>query len=121
MKNMKELMQGMSEDKSSKKKMDPEKMKAKMEVIEELRKMAQDLMSEGMADGFKKVSVAAPDKEGLLEGLDKAEDLVEKGPEEMLAESDEEEMSESEDEEMSPEEIDAKIAELMEKKRQLRG
>lgn len=104
------------------------KAKAKMEVIQELRKMASDMMGEGLKDGMQQVTVASDDPEGLKEGLEMAEDVVEEGPEAMMAkesesyEPDMEMMAESDDEEemeMSPEEIEAKIAELMEKKDKL--
>lgn len=56
-------------------KMSPIHQKGKLQALGELRKMAQDLMGEHL-HGLKKVSVMAPDKEGLEEGLRKAEELV---------------------------------------------
>ena len=92
---------------------------AKTSVLSHLRDLASDAMGEKL-HGLKKVTVAASDKKGLEEGLDKAKELVEKNPSDLskameagqeLAEEGEEEASEME--ECSPEEIDAKIAELL--------
>lgn len=79
--------------------LDP-KTEAKLEVLKELKEMAMEAMGEDMSrykdmdmedemmdcempEGMEKVTVAAPDKEGLMEGLDKAEDLLEEMPEDM--------------------------------------
>jgi hypothetical protein len=90
--------------------LNPEQAKAKMDVLEELMGLAE----EGMGDklrGLKKVTVAAPDKEGLKEGLEKAENILESSEE--MSDEDEEEASE---EEKSPEDeimaLEAKLAEL---------
>jgi hypothetical protein len=110
-------------------------MRAKMEVLEELREMAMGMMGEGMEDygpedmmgeEMQQVTVAADDKEGLLEGLDKAEDIMEEMPEgegsPMSAEGMEEYSDEEYEEEYgSEEDIDRKIAELEEMKRKMRG
>lgn len=48
---------------------------AKMGVLKDLHKMASDSMADKI-HGLKKVSVMAPDSEGLAAGLHKAEDLV---------------------------------------------
>lgn len=107
------------------------KAKAKMEVIQELRKMASDMMGEGIKDGMQKVTVASDNPEGLKEGLEMAEDVVEEGPEAMMAKESESyepedsamEMMDDEDDDMevamSPEEIDEKIARLLEIKEKL--
>lgn len=68
--------------------MSPEAKQAKMEVIMELMEMARELMGSGVKSGLdemQKVSVMAPDAEGLEEGLEVAEDLV--GEEGALAEA----------------------------------
>lgn len=56
---------------------------AKMAVLEELRDLAKQLMSDKLGDRLGKmqeVSVQAPDKKGLSEGLDMAKDVLgEKG------------------------------------------
>jgi hypothetical protein len=50
-------------------------MEAKMEALKELREMASKAMSDDM-DELQKVSVMAPDKEGLEEGLEKAREML---------------------------------------------
>jgi len=103
---------------------------AKMSVLEDLRKMMEDEMG-GHLDGLKKVTVASPDQHGLEKGLETAQDLIshakdskETDMSDMLGdeggeeESPEHEASESPDEE-SEEELDAKLAELMAKKKAL--
>lgn len=110
---------------------DSMKKEAKMSVLKELRKMASEMMGgdfkKGMDEhmaGMQKVSVAAPDKEGLKKGLDKAEELLDKKEDmhmmpdgEMM---DDEEMDEYSDEECdTPEEVDAKIAKLEELKKKM--
>jgi hypothetical protein len=122
------------------KKVKPEEMGAKKSVLQELRADMAEKMGSKLG-GLKKVSVAAPDSEGLKKGLEKAEDLVEGmeglqdqseeysdgAEEEMLEEAEEsdamampEEMSEESDR-MSEDEIDAKIQELLLKKQKLKG
>jgi hypothetical protein len=89
------------------------KKQAKLDLLKDLRKMAMGMISDGagedMPEQMQKVMVAAKDKEGLEEGLEKAQEIV--GGED---ESEEGEMSEMEDEseEESPEMIQAKIEEL---------
>src|SRR6478736_8328892 len=85
--------------------MSPEEIQAKLEVVKELMAMAQEAMGDGVKRGLddmhaSKVSVMAPDKEGLEEGLEKASDLVAGAPDEMMVgEADEEsQVPESEDE-----------------------
>lgn len=101
-------------------------------VVEDLDKMA----AEGLSHDLKKVTVASDSKEGLKEGLEKAEEIVEKGPtqfEEMKPEVNEDydkeetaeeigdkspENMEEMDEEMSDDEIDQMIEMLQAKKKQ---
>jgi succinate dehydrogenase/fumarate reductase flavoprotein subunit len=70
--------------KSASGKMSAEEVQAKMDVLEELLEMAQSEMGgrvkHGM-DSMKKVSVIAPDQEGLEKGLEKAKELVESSEE----------------------------------------
>lgn len=90
------------------KKLRPLEQKAKSDVLSHL----QDEASAGLGDklsGIKKVSVAAPSKEGLAEGLDKAKELLGQMPEN----------GEMKEEAPSIEEIDAKIQMLLELKKQL--
>jgi len=53
------------------------KLKAKMDVLKELMEMADESETAGLMDDMQKVTVAAPDKESLVEGLEKAEEVVE--------------------------------------------
>lgn len=110
--------------------LDPNYKKAKMGVLGDLHSMASDMMADDLKKGkdmaVKKVSVVAPDKEHLVEGLDKAKELLgdEKEADEGAMDEDMEEEEEmaSEKSEMSAEDIDAKIAELMElKKAKMKG
>jgi len=117
----------MGDSEESKDPKDMEKMKAKMEVIEELRNMASSMMGEGMEEGMNQVTVAADDEAGLKAGLEMAEDVVEEGPEAMMGKKSESYEPSSNDsyddseEYSSVEEIDAKIAELMQMKEQMEG
>lgn len=105
------------------------KCKAKMMALKNLRKTASDMMKDGMTDKVKKVTVAAPDKQSLKAGLEKAEELVEKDPQELsmmddmaedIMEDDDTEVAEEETPE-TEEELDAMIAKLMEKKAALKA
>lgn len=60
------------------------KHRAKMDVLKELRDMMAEKAGSDVAGGLRSVKVAAPDKEGLVKGLDMAEKLVQK-PEMMEA------------------------------------
>ena len=113
--DLKELMK-----KKGKEKLDPSYKDAKMGVLKEIMDMASGEMKGDLA-GAQKVTVAADDKEGLKDGLEKAKDLVGKMPvddkehedsespekeaaeEEGAEEAKEEEGSESK---LSPEEMD---------------
>lgn len=99
------------------KKMSPNEIKAKMSVLEELMNMASGAEGddlEGHFKGLQKVTIAAPDKKGLAEGLDKAEDMMSSPDDEEMHESLNEDMkdmnSEDElslpDESKDPEELD---------------
>jgi hypothetical protein len=111
---MKELEQLMAGKKSGDK-MSEQEIQAKMDVVQELLHMAQAAMGskvKGGMDEMQKVSVAAPDKESLLMGLDKAKDLADKDPMEAMEdpaeeakETPEEEKSEMESGEEKPEEM----------------
>jgi hypothetical protein len=92
----------------------PMHRKAKMDLLKQLRRMAMDMIHEDSmggeedAAGLQKVTVAAKDKEGLKQGLEKAEDVLEDMPE--LAEADD-----AEEDAEDPAELEAKIAELQAK------
>lgn len=99
------------------------KNQAKYEMLKHLKKMAT-----GSMGGMQKVSVMAKDKEGLREGLDKAEDVLDQMPaeeEEVDMEGHEEEgheeeghgEEEMEEEEMNYEEMDKEaLIELLKNK-----
>jgi hypothetical protein len=57
------------------KEMDPTYKDAKMDVLKQIRDLAAGEMGNDVK-GLKKVTVAAPDQEGLEKGLDKAKDIV---------------------------------------------
>jgi len=107
---MKDLMKMLEKKKSGKGEMDESKMSAKMDVLKELRDLAAGQAGESVKKGMQEVSVMAPDKEGLKEGLEMAEEVVEEGPEgmaEMMAEAPEsEEMEMMDDEDMEDEDED---------------
>ena len=130
---MKHKMEKLAEKKKGKKLSDNE-VKAKSSVLKDLSDTASDMMKDRLS-GLKKVSVAAPSKSGLQEGLKLAEKLTEKMPEqsgmeeakeqeeEMVADAEDghgmemgEESEESEEaeesEEKSKEELLAELAEL---------
>lgn len=58
------------------KKMDSKK-KGKMCALQDLHKMASDMMGDDMGE-VRKVSVMAKDKEGIKKGLEKAKELLNK-------------------------------------------
>ena len=79
------------------------KMEAKMEVLKELMQMADSSEAEGLLGGMddmKQVTVAAEDKEGLEEGLEKAEEVLDEMPmddeEDMITDDEEEDEDEEE-------------------------
>lgn len=78
---------------------------AKKEVLKMLKKMMRDDSYGKMGEGIQKVTVMAPDKEGLKEGLSKAEEILQKRLSIMEDDEyedeyeDEEEFEESEEEE----------------------
>lgn len=57
------------------KKLSPVEQRASSKVLDELRKSAQGMMHDKMK-GLKKVTVASDSKEGLKQGLSKAEDIL---------------------------------------------
>jgi hypothetical protein len=62
-------------DKMKKSEMSDMEKNAKMSVLKDARDMAAHAMGQKL-HGLKKVSVMAPDKEGLSKGLDKAKELL---------------------------------------------
>lgn len=79
------------------------KMEAKMEVLRELMEMADGSETAGLMDGMGKrmeqVTVAAPDRDGLKEGIEKAEEMLDVAPdaEDMEEMADAEMMDEAEE------------------------
>lgn len=99
-----------------------EDSKAKMSILKEMRKMAMDDMGEGLKNGVKKVTVAAPDQEGLEAGLEKAEDLVEGMPlDKDYDQESEQKLQELVDNCKTPEDLDKKIAFLQQAKEEKFG
>jgi hypothetical protein len=94
------------------KKISPIEQKAKSDVLSKLQGEASDSMGEKLS-GLQKVSVAAPDKDGLKAGLEKAEDLLEgaEGSEIMEDSAEPDEMEQYKD--CSPDELQEKIDALM--------
>lgn len=76
-------------------KMDDE-MSAKASMAKQMSDMLAGDLSEGIK-GSKKVTVASDSEEGLKEGLEKAEDLLESKMEKEKSEDESEDMEESED------------------------
>lgn len=75
------------------KKLNPVQQDAMLKVCNEIMDDMDNVMGEGLEakkGGMKKVSVVADSEEGLEEGLEKAEEVVE-GEEEMVAESEDDE------------------------------
>lgn len=101
-------------------KIDPMEKEAKLGAIKDMRKMAGDMMTDGIKGKMQKVTVAAPDEESLEMGLDKAKEIVGES-EEMSEESDMSEMDEMLEECDTPEKIDEMIKKLAEKKQALVG
>lgn len=94
---MKDLEKMLMKKKSSGE-MSKEEIQAKMEVLQELMEMCQQKMGNDVKSGMdemQKVTVAAPDKDSLLQGLEKAQEIAETPALEALTEEDDE--SENED------------------------
>lgn len=66
-------------EKKKGKKLSENEVRAKSSVLKDLSDTASDMMKERLG-GLKKVTVAAPSKSGLKEGLDLASKLTEKMP-----------------------------------------
>jgi len=103
---------------AGKKKLDPNEKDAKLGVAKELSKQAGAMLSDKAKPA--KVEVAADSKEGLMAGLEKAEDILESDSEE---ESEGKEGCEISEEEMklSADELDEKIQKLMDLKASKEG
>lgn len=78
--------------------------KAKMDVLKELIDYAMSMSGDNVAKGMQELTVAAPDKESLMEGLGHAEEMLEEMPEEdemmeMMMPDDEDDMYDDEEDE----------------------
>lgn len=96
---------------------DPAKVDAKKKALQTMKTTMAELMGEDMKSSFmpkKQVTVAADSEEGLKEGLEKAEELME-GAESL----DEEEAPEKEDSELTLEDVERMEKELAEMKQKL--
>jgi len=97
---MKEMLKKLFEEKESKPGKDNLDKMAKMEMLEELISMLDEKIGNDYEEGMQKVTVAAPDQESLMKGLEKAQEIVPEVDEEMESEEiDEENENEEEDEE----------------------
>jgi len=67
---MEKLKEGKTSEKGSK------KQQAKLDVLAEIAELLKGA-TKGKLEGMKKVTVAAPTTEGLIEGLEKAGEIVE--------------------------------------------
>lgn len=103
MKNIMKLL----EEKKDEKEMSEKDIQAKKEVLKELINMAIGAAGKKFGsdmEEMQKVTVASPNKEGLVEGLEKAKELTKEMPE-MVEEEVSEDEEELEDDEMSEEEM----------------
>lgn len=91
-------------------KVDPSKLEAKANIMRSLSDELGKDISEDLK-GLKKVTVASDSEEGLKEGLEKAEDVLEGKEEEESNESEMENEEEGEESESS-DDLQSKIAEL---------
>ena len=79
---MKDLLKLLAAQEGQGEEMSEIEIQAKMDVLRELLEMAQAHSGKGIADRMQKLTVASPSKEGLMEGMEKAEEIVEEMPEE---------------------------------------
>lgn len=104
-----------------KKEGDPLKKQAKLSALKNLRSAMSGMMQGDLGDKMNKVTVAAPDKESLEAGLDKAKDVLDDMPsEDSDMEMEESPSMESEEPAMSEQEIDQMMQKLMEMKKKLK-
>ena len=84
---------------------------AKMDILNEIKGLAESEMGNDLkkVKGMKKVMVASPTQEGLKEGLEKAEEVVEQKMDSEDSESEDEECEMCKEGEMCPE-CQAKMA-----------
>lgn len=114
-KNMKEMMEELSSS-GKPKELSKEMIQSKVDVLKELLGLSEEAIRSKAKEGLDgaramKVSVLAKDKEGLKEGLEKAEEVLEGEMPEMEEESEEQEESEE-----SPIKADSSMLEEVEEK-----
>lgn len=97
MKELMEMLAKKSAEGSMDEGMDRNDILAKIDVLKELLEMADEKTGADVSEGMKKLTVMAPDKEGLMEGMETAEDMVE--GDELPMPEDEESMSEDDEDE----------------------
>lgn len=109
-----------------KKAIDPLEKEAKLNAIKDMRKMAGDVMNDGLKNKMSQVTVAAKDPDKLAEGLETAKEMLqpeeaseEHSPEELEKESPDEDYAEMLAACDSPEKIDELMKKLAEKKAKL--
>lgn len=78
---MEEFKKLLMEKAKSGESMDDKEVAAKMGLLDSM----DNMMDEIMVDNLKKITIAAPDKEGLKEGLEKAEETLEEMPDEEVS------------------------------------
>jgi hypothetical protein len=103
----KDLEKLLMKKKDSGKDMSEDKVNAKLEVLKELIEAAQAEMGHRFKNGMdemQKVSVMAPDKESLQEGLEKAQEVVESPMMEKMEEMASQDDMDKDKEEGEPEE-----------------
>ena len=86
---------------------------AHKKVLSGIKKSAEDKI----ADGIKKVTVASDSEEGVKEGLEKAKEIVDAGPEKLMEEAmgDEESLGSEVEEVLAEVNSEEEIEELMKK------
>jgi hypothetical protein len=100
-------------------------MKAKADMSKELSDtLGADIMKNLKPDGVKKVVVASNSEEGLKEGLEKAEDVIESKShtlDKINGEEDCDSEEESDESESESEDVDMRIAELEKQLQELKA
>lgn len=114
---MRDFLKTMMEEKGKKGKMGEKDVMAKLDVLKELSELMTKKAGHDIAGGMQKITVMSKDKEGLMKGLDKAEELLKSMPEsEMKKEMEgKEEMEESEEEMPESEMKDSDKEEMLKK------
>lgn len=104
MKKMMEMLEEKGE--ASPADLESPEVKSKLDILQDLKAMMEDILKGDVEKGLKKVTVAAKDEESLKEGLDKAKEVVEEMPkmeEEVDEESEEEPVEELKESDKVPE------------------